>query len=365
MKVLHVINSLGGGGRERRMSQVVASLSRTGSCEQAIITFVKGESYAVFDELQVNIYEINEGRKSRLKRYKRILESFRPDIVHLWLETPTELIFFSMAKYRYHYKVIAGFVADANRLSGLNSYTFGVRCAFRLADRIVSNSSAGLKAKKAPLKKSVIIYNGFDFNRFPDTVNKNEKRKKLGIGEDPLVVMSASLKPTKDWMSFINTAKVLQDLGTNVIFAVVGGGEMLEELRNYAENEGVNNVVFLGYRKDVEEILMVADAFMLYTNNEVHAEGVSNAILEAMAAGLPVIATRGGGTAELIQDGEDGYIIEPKEFNAGAKIIASLMRNRENAFAIGAKAKEKVRSGFSIDEQNAKYVELYRTLLNR
>ncbi len=364
MRILHIINSLGGGGRERRMSQVVASLSRTVGCEQAVITLVNSGSYKVFDTLNIPIHTVEGSRLARFKEYKKILKSFQPEVVHLWLETPSELFYFSLCKYFYHYKLIAGFVADGNPVHGLNTYALGIRCAFLMSDCIISNSRAGLIAKNAPMKKSEVIYNGFDFVRFKTSFNREIKRKELDISQSWVVAMSASMKPTKDWKSFVLSALECQKKGFDINFLAIGGGELLEPMKEFALSENINNIKFLGYREDVEEILQASDFFMLFTNNEKHAEGVSNAILEAMAAGLPVIATQGGGTSEIVEDGVNGFVIEPRDYKKGAEIIALLLKDEYLITKIGESAKKTVKAKFSIDGQNSRYITLYERLLS-
>lgn len=365
MKILHVINSLGGGGRERRMSQVVASLAEDTNQRQAIISFSQSNAYDIFNRTGVPLYIADGGRFGRIKQYLKVLKTEKPDIVHVWLETPTELLFFSYAKKLFHYKLIVGFVADANPVKQSGIRFRAIRRSFSCADCIVSNSKAGLLAKKAPMNKSRIIYNGFDFSRFPENYDREEKRRVLGVGSEPLVVMCASMTPPKDWRSFFLTAKIIQDRNLSAKFFAIGGGVLLEENKQFVENNNIHNVQFLMHRKDVEEILLASDISMLFTNDKVHAEGVSNSIMEAMAAGLPVIATCGGGTAEIISDGINGFIVEPGNIARAAEILEKLFLSPNLAMTIGEKAKNTINQRFQLDEKTKEYCKLYNEIIKQ
>lgn len=362
MKLLHVINSLGGGGRERRMTQVAMSLCSSKEVTQAIITLSEENAYAGILASGIPIHIVRGGRSQRLKEFDRILKDMKPDIVHVWLETPTELTYFSLAKFRYKYKLIVGFLADGNIVKGL-SRKIGIRLSFWAANCIVSNSWAGVTAKMAPKEKSRVIYNGFDFSRL-QPVDKEMKRKELGVSEDQMMtVMCASMTVVKDWNSFFETAYIAQKRDLPIVFLAVGGGPMLNYYEEISKSLKLKNLRLLGKRTDVEEILQVADASILFTNNERHAEGVSNSIMESMAVGLPVIATEGGGTGEIISDKENGYIIKPKDCGSAVEILCSLWKDSNLAEQIGRNARQTIENKFRMEDKMQEYVKLYQNLL--
>lgn len=362
MKVLHIINNLHGGGRERRMAQTAKALKEAG-VEQVIITLHDEDVYQEVNDAQIIVKKINGNRRERINKYSDMLSSFKPDIVHLWIDTPTEALFFSYAKKNYHYKLVLGFVADGNPIKGINTYHLGVQYAFRRADMIVSNSMAGLVAKKAPLNKSRVIYNGFDPRRFRP-IDRGLIRSSLGVQSETLVVMCASMTRGKDWQSFFETAQLAWDKQLNATFVCIGGGELLEQHKERVASMGNKNIVFLGKRNDVEDILQAADVSMLFTNNEFHAEGVSNSIMEAMAAGLPVIATEGGGTGEIIEDKKNGFIIKPKDSQQATEILAMIINKPEAAEEVGAMAKETILRKFNIEDKTQEYLDLYKSLVH-
>lgn len=362
MKVLHVISSLSGGGRERRMVQTAKSLKQIADIEQAAIVFHSEEAYQEAIDAGLVVKQIFGGRLARIIKWYVFIKAFKPDIVHLWLDTPTETLSFSFAKNIFHYKYVLGFIADGNPVVGLNARHLGIKYAFKKADSIVSNSMAGLIAKKAPLNKSKVIYNGFDANRF-HAIDRQKVRKSLGVGNEMLVVMCASMTKAKDWQSFFSVAQLANSMNLKMSFVCIGGGKLLDYNRAIANSLQLSNLVVLGKRNDVEDILQAADVSMLFTNNEFHAEGVSNAIMESMAAGLPVIATEGGGTGEIIEDKVNGFIIEPKNVNRAIEILKWLMSEPEQANIIGEKAKETIKRKFNFEDKAFEYLNLYKDLM--
>jgi len=130
------------------------------------------------------------------------------------------------------------------------------------------------------------------------------------------------------------------------------------------KNKGLKNIHFVTNRSDVMEIMAVTDVSVLFTNNDVHAEGVSNSIMESMAASVPVIATAGGGTAEIITPGDDGFIIEPKNVNMACTRLVELLENEELRKTMGEKASNTVKTRFVLSTMGEQYYSIYKQLLN-
>lgn len=362
MKILHIINRVGGGGRERRMASVVLSMSKDKKYDQAILCLSQDDIYPELEKSNIPIHVVRGNRFLRIRKYISLLRSFSPDIVHSWIETPTEMFFFSFAKIIYQYKYIAGYIADGNKYKELSTVNLAAKFSFRCADKIVSNSRCGLVAKKAPVNKSIVIYNGFDFKRIHQ-IDRKAKRVSLSIDSECSVVMCASMTKVKDWYTFLKTAKMAQDKEVHAKFIAVGGGSLLEENKRLANEMNLGNILFLGKRLDVEEILMASDISVLLTNNDLHAEGVSNSILESMAIGLPVIASKGGGTEEIISDKDNGFIIEPKNVEQVLNTICFLINHPNERNRIGVNAKKTIEDRFLYQDKMREYCSLYDRVL--
>lgn len=365
MKVFHVIWSLGGGGKERRLIQLIKGLYAQGY-DQTLVAFTSKSDYEGSFEDCVDFFVIKgESKLERCKCFSRLISEKKPDVVHLWQGLPLISLYMPLLKLKYRFKYVAGFVADAIPVKLLSFRTISNQFSYLFADAIVSNSKAGLIAKKADYNKSHVIYNGFDFRRFDScSIDKDSLKEALGIKQRYIATMVARFTPSKDYGMFVSVAKMLQGK-SDVAFLAVGKGETQAYYEEMCKKEKIDNVYFLGFRKDVEGILKCSDFGLLFTNDKVHAEGVSNSILESMAAGLPVIATNGGGTPEIIENGVSGFIVEPGNSNSAAKIIDKLIPDSNSRKEIGHNAKDRIEKKFSLDMMTNQYIELYKSFYDR
>ena len=360
MKVLHIINSLSGGGRERRMAQLVYGLSSYDDICQDIIVLVNKNDY-FRDSKNVNIHVVGEVSKPvRLWKYFKLLRDFKPHIVHMWLETPFELLLIPILCRLFRTKCIAGFVADGNSYPKFSVINIVTKICFALADAVVSNSKAGLLAKNAPITKSYVIYNGFDFSRF-DNIDGVSLREKENIVSKYVVTMCARFTAAKDWVMFVNLAKMSTD--DDITFLAVGDGVSFGSIENLVKESKLSNIRLLGRRTDVENLLDASDVSVLFSNNNTHKEGVSNSILEAMAAGKPVIATIGGGTDEIVEDEVTGYLIKPGDVTTAYIKLKDLLNNEDLRHNMGANANNMVRKKFLLSEMAQNYIDLYSKVL--
>lgn len=362
MKVLHVIWSLGGGGKERRLIQLIRGLYAQGF-EQTLVAFsAKSDYEGTFEEYADFVVIKGMSKLERCRSFSRLISEKKPDVVHLWQGLPLISLYMPLLKLKYGFKYVAGFVADAIPAKPLSFMTISNQFTYLFADAIVSNSKAGLIAKKADYKKSHVIYNGFDFRRFDScSIDKDSLKEAISIKQRYLATMVARFTPSKDYGMFLSVAKLLQGK-SDVAFLAVGKGETLSHYEEMCKKEGIDNVYFLGFRKDVEGILKCSDFGLLFTNDKVHAEGVSNSILESMAAGLPVIATNGGGTPEIIENGVSGFIVEPGDCNQAVELLKKLLSDNQLKTRLGLAAKQRIEEKFSLRSMTDKYINLYASM---
>lgn len=362
MRILFVINKFAGGGRERRLAQLIRGLDKIGGFELHATIFYDKVEYPEVEKTGLTIHHLKiKNRWDQIHKYKLLIEDIRPDIIHNWIETPTECLILPLLAKKYRCKYIAGFVADGNKI---NSFVqrMAVKYTFSKADSIISNSKAGLIAKGAPTNKSHVIYNGYDDNRL-SKANRDEKRTELGITCKYLVTMVARINDAKDWDMYINLAERSAINNLDVHFLAVGNGEKLEYYQQMVEQRQLKNISFIGRRTDVEEIIDASDICALFTNNERHAEGVSNFIMEAMAARKPVIATDGGGTPEIIDNGVDGYIIPSGSVEKAYYYVCLLINNNDAIKFLGYNARKKIESKFTLSSMTESFVDLYQQLM--
>jgi glycosyltransferase involved in cell wall biosynthesis len=206
-----------------------------------------------------------------------------------------------------------------------------------------------------------VINNGVDTEIFrPAAIGeKEELRMSLGIDEKSFaVLMVAALRPEKNHSMFLEAAAILNRGGGGKFkFLLAGAGSEEKRLKRISSNLGLDRSIrFLGDREDIELILRAADASVLCSFPVV--ETFPLAVLEGMAAGLPVISTGVGSVPEIIEDGVDGIIIESGDTERLAAEIARLERDRSRSADIGSRAREKAEDRFSVKVMVDSYADL-------
>lgn len=189
----------------------------------------------------------------------------------------------------------------------------------------VSDSTAQdlIKYEKISPRKIITVPNGIDGSRFNISVDKIKKRKELGIsGKGPVIGITARLVEQKGINYLIKAMPAVIDELPGTTLVVAGEGDYEEILKNEAKAAGVDgNILFLGPRLDIPELLPVFDAYVLPSI----WEGLPMSLLEAMAAGCPIIATKVGGIPKLIEHGVNGSLVEPADpVHLAAEIIKLL-----------------------------------------
>jgi glycosyltransferase involved in cell wall biosynthesis len=255
-------------------------------------------------------------------------------------------------------KLINAMIADApknlNRKQFVRSFL-----SFPFSNVIQSNSLAGLKSYNVPENKANVIHNGFDFNRIRNLKDKKQIKQELNINTKYIIGMVASIYFKKDHESLMLAAKKILRQRNDVTFVCIGDGPRLEQIKEMAENS--ERIIFTGIRNDVESIVNIFDIGLLIT----FEEGISNSIMEYMALAKPVIATDGGGTKELVIDGETGFLIPQKSPDLLAEKIDYLLNNKNLRKNMGEKGRERIQKEFHIDKMINEHIKLYIKVARR
>jgi glycosyltransferase involved in cell wall biosynthesis len=219
--------------------------------------------------------------------------------------------------------------------------------------------------ERVPLDKLFLIYNGIALEPFDQVFDKRSKRGELGLPDDALTLITVGnlieYKGHSDLIAAVGGIKC--ELPPNWVLLVVGQDHgMGQSLKQMTDLLGIaEHVRFLGQRLDVTELLRISDIALLCS----HEEGFSNALLEAMAAGLPVIATKVGGNTEAVLDGVTGLLVPARDTHAIANAILRLARDAEMRQRMGEAGARRVRRHFSLDACVDGYERLYRSLFDR
>ncbi|HET7232096.1 MAG TPA: glycosyltransferase family 4 protein [Longimicrobium sp.] len=199
-----------------------------------------------------------------------------------------------------------------------------------------------------PPERAVRVYNGIDLARF-SSPDRTLLRTALGVAESVRIVFSSGrAQPYKGVQTLIDAAALLRGQGVaGVAFAYAGDGEYLPALRARARAAGVADIFhFLGERADVHRLLPGADVAVVPS---LWAEAFGLAVVEAMAAGVPVVATRTGGIPELVEDGRTGTLVPPGDPRALAGALAALLAGPALAREMAVRAAAAARRRFSLE----------------
>lgn len=237
----------------------------------------------------------------------------------------------------------------------------------RWSDGVVVNSSAvsDLVQKQflVPAERIHLLYNGIDFERFSRAQAHREKLLPMVARDAPLILTVANMhSAVKGHFDLIEAAKILRASYPQAKFIFAGDGEHRPRFENSVKDSGVqDSVIFLGQREDIPELLCCCDVFVLAS----HAEGLPNSILEAMAAGRPVVATAVGGIPEVIEDRRNGLLVPPRDPVSLADALLKILKDRDFGTRLGLAGHEHARSQFSFDSAVAKLKSIYELQFNR
>jgi len=365
MKILFFIESLHSGGKERRIVELLKGLSKYKSISMELVLTKRGIHYTDIFDLNVKIHYVErkyfKKDPSCFLKFYRIARAFKPNIIHVWGNMVA--IYALPAAKLLNIKFINGAITYALLIKKFSKLWFISKITFPLSDILVANSKAGLRAHNfQQSEKHRVISNGYDFNR--NNVKPSDLSNELGIPKRTLLVgMIGSFSDAKDYKTYIDVAEKIVIRNKNVYFLCVGGGVNKKGIEDLVHKRKIKNIHFLGVRTDIENICKNLDIGVLFNNTDGHAEGVSNAIMEMMASGLPVVATDAGGTPELIQHEVDGFLVEPFETDQIVNQIKALINNENKRKRIGIKAVEKINDKFSIEKMIDSYYCLYQELI--
>lgn len=211
-------------------------------------------------------------------------------------------------------------------------------------------------------EKIIVVRNGVDTNRFnnPNLPTRPVVRALLGLAPSDLAVICiARLSPEKGVVTLLQAASLLKGERRMRVF-IVGDGPQKRELQNVANEYGLNDIVqFLGTRSDVPALLQGADVYVQPS----HKEGLGIAVMEAMAAGLPVVAMKVGGLPEVIADNETGLLTEPQNPAAFAFALQTLLSITKKRESMGHAGRERVCSCFSVERMVKETQAVYEAVL--
>lgn len=376
-EVEFIIGSLEIGGAERHLSQIVPALKSMGVPVRVLVLSDKAPLKPIFDNAGI---KVSLGPNlDRMPTYARIIFRFFISLVRITIS------FFKDRKAIRHVFLPEAYLltAVAARLSffggflimsrrSLNDYQgrrFFLGKVERLLHRFTSRALGNSKAVVQQLyeegfakEKVGLIYNGIDLSSFQNLPTKQELRENFGFDKKSLIfIIVANLIPYKGHKDLLNAlAKIHQQLPEKWSLLCVGyDGGIQNQLKRQVQDLRIDeHVQFLGERLDTPLLLRAADIGILCS----HEEGFSNAILEGMAAGLPMVVTNVGGNAEAVEGECTGFVVEARNPESLANSLLALSLSPDLCLRFGLAGRKRVEQHFTLAQCAKGYMEFYQLL---
>lgn len=362
MLIAHIVFRFDYGGLENGVVNVINGLPGE-EFKHVVIALTEATGFAdrLRDGVAVHSIEKKPGKDlGAYLRLHKLLRRLRPDIVHtrnMGTMDCALIAFLARVPVRIHGE--HGW--DVIDPDGTNpKYRFMRRALTRFVHRIVTVSEdlqhwlTGVVG--IPSAKVTHICNGVDTERFRP--NGSSERKE----DDRVVIGSVTrFSAIKDPLNLVEAFIELKRCGQVGNLVMIGDGELHESAVACLREAGLENSAWLpGSRDDIPEKLRAMDIFVLGSLRE----GISNTILEAMASGLPIVASDTGGNSELVENGVNGVLVPPGDSKVLAKAIAGYLDDRERCVRDGRASRERVISRFSIHAMVDNYRRLYEGALS-
>ncbi len=285
-----------------------------------------------------------------------ILRKVRPDVLAfntpkaIWLGTLASK--FAPVGIKIIFRRV-NFPLHKNPFSRLK-YTWGIDSVIAISESIhLQLQMCGISASRIHT-----IYEGMDLPLYPKRIQPKQRNP----GEPAIIGTVAHLSPEKGLSYLIEAASLIPGVRDRMRFVIVGDGKCLQELRELAQSKGLMDVFhFAGFHSSTYPFMQSFDIFALPSLSE----GLSSAILEAMAASLPIVATNVGGIPELVKSGENGLLVAPADPDALARALQQMADNPEEAERMGCRGRERMESQFTLERKILETEQLCSRLLQR
>lgn len=352
--VVHIISSMQRGGRERQLALITKYSKKI---DNRIVYFNEcSEGYIEQYGLQNVCHHCQEkGYWKRVWATLTLTEEIGADVLVSWGNMESTIA------------IILSF------LTGLPFINFSIRHGIRsrmlshyfrtlvlhLSKNIIANSHAGLRANN--LRRGYVLYNGIEEyqQKTSATASSADIRAEHGIDQDDVILVSvANLVPYKDYFTILFVLNALRNEGYSFHYFVIGEGPLRHEYESYIAKNGLQDFVHLiGRATDPHRFLHFADIFI----HSSKGEGCSNAILEAMSMGLPVIASDTGGTSEIV--GDNAILFPYKDQQALHEAMVKLIEDESLRQGMGKKSQKLFNDRFSLDRMLNEYHDIIAKVL--
>jgi len=362
VKIMHILNSFSVGGLENGVVNLINGMKEERYFHVICCIRSLGPMIDRIERKDVRLYCMNSKPADRFMALKlrKLIKEIKPDIVHT-------------RNWGTIDGIIAGKMAGIKSIihgeHGREAINIGVdewkKNLFRkiILTRIscviaVSENLRQWLVKRIGVTESKVvkIINGVDTNKFKPAANRERAKGKIGL--DPQIKLIGTvgrLDPVKNYSMFIQALKRAGMVKEQLKTIFIGDGPERQSLERMVHEIGLNNVLFLGEQRNVIPYLQAMDVFVLPSLTE----GISNTILEAMACGVPVIATKVGGNPEIVEPEKTGVLIESRDTNALAEQLRDFCNNGTKWEKFGIAARNAAEDKFSLARMIEEYEGVY------
>ena len=369
--IVHIIFRLDFGGLENGLVNLINNMPENKYRHAIICASDFTDFRKRIKKSDVEVYALNKKPGNDIKaniRLWKLLKTLKPDIVHTRNLGTIEYVIPAMlagVKHRIH----GEHGRDMSDIDGTNKKYHLLRRFYNIfLHRFVALSKDLeqwlLNIVEINPKKVVQLYNGVDLSRFKQINQQNKIRTEFPIikVDDILIGTVGRLQAEKNQTTLINAFSLVFEKFRNIKLVLIGDGPDRQSLESLVHDKGLTeHVIFTGARNDIPELLAELDIFVLPSKGE----GISNTILEAMASGLPVVATNVGGNPELVERNVTGQLVSSGDASEMAKAIEGYLLDRAMIKLHGKAGRQRVEALFSMDKMVQSYVDVYDSLIFR
>jgi len=363
LKIAYMIDSLVTGGAER----LAVTFSNTVQSRQDIqLTIITLQNYhtpflAEIEAIGVPIFATPKSKLYDVKRFWKLwlyMKREKFDLIHSHLATSNILA------------PLLGKLLGIPVIASLHNTTLGSRAESSIQNKLqvwllanITKTIIGVGPRvveahqhRFPHQPIVSIPNAVEvIPELPQAEKEQLRREISGTTDRPIILSVGSFTLQKGFKYLLDSISILQKRYPNVLLAIAGGGALKDELNSHCEKLNLKeHVVFLGQRSDVPALLKAVD---LYVNSSLW-EGLAISILEAMSAGLPIVATRVGDTPTII-DTTTGILVEAEDADELAQAMAQFLENPSLGQQCGKRAKQRIIEQYSAESWAAKLITIY------
>lgn len=373
IRILFILPSLGLAGAERQTIDLVNALAREERCCVYLFTFERSlDLIESLDRTKVKFSNHPRNHKydfSNISRIAKIIDQEEIDIVHCSLQIALLFGFLAVRRSQRKPKLIDAIHTTINRnikadLIDRLLYAPIMRSCKKVIAVCDTQKDFWSKRYSFLASKIVTIHNGIDITHFADDIGNEAKiqlRQALGIRNDELVIcMVAGFRPEKNHEEVFVAFRRLVRQGLPVKLLLIGDGARRQVLQTKSQELGISDlVIWVGFTNEAKKYISIVDVGVLFSYA---VETFSMAILEMLAMGKPVVAADIGGTKEMIKDGINGSLVQPRDVDSLSDKLCLLLRDAQLRKKYAIAAKQTVRNNFTKDLMVEKTIRVLKEI---